>query len=174
MRYSRPSSSTEEGLMLRAKIGGAVVLALVCAVAWPSAQGGGGRRCSHEAPERNVDAHAAGRRQAVGLGDPRLHAESQTEALQHGQGEAAVGAAGVQPHAKPVQPRTVLPDGAALRFHLVRDAALAAPIRRGREDDACVPGCRRHADDSHARRAGSQHAEGIRPRHPRYHRADGR
>ena len=133
-----------------------------------------GRRGCDEACEWHLDAHTAGCRPAVGLGYQGVHAESESKALQHRQGQAAVGPAGVQPYAEHVQPRAVLPDGAALRLHVVRDAAFASPIRRGREDDACVPRCWRHADDPHARCAGSQHAEGVRPGHPRDHRPDRR
>ena len=130
-------------------------------IAWCGTRGRHRRRWAlrRSAGPGHTDADGA-RRAWVGMAGQGQHQPEYAEAvLQQGQRAPLPGQAGHQLHDLELQPRSLLRGGQALRLRLVRDAAQHDVVRRGAAHDPDLPTSRCGADDSHARRARSQHAE---------------
>ena len=118
--------------MQRAKIVGAVLLALVCAAAWPNAQGGGragGAGVKHPNGTLTPIPLDAGR--PWGWAAKAFMQNPKRKLYNTAKAKLFSGQQVFSHTQSQFNPEQVLPDGATLRFHLVRDAALAVAVRRG-------------------------------------------
>ena len=157
--------------MLRVRIWGALVAVLACAIAWPSAQGGGGAT-KHPNGTLTPAPLDAGRpwgwaaRAFMQNPNRKLYNTAKAKLLSGQQVFSHT-----QSQFNPEQYCQMAPHYDFTWFEMQHSRLRFDEVEKMMQ--AC-PGHRRDADDSHAGCAGSQHAEGVRPWHPRHHRADGR